>query len=125
MTVSPYSFRHRNADTPLMGVLRLGLILIATLAALLPAGCTSTRQQPANTNSPIIRVRLLASTDQVLVTASETPTIKTSSDAAPRAIQFPRNQQVQVQLRPDSVWTIGGVAVGTGEVLLQPGSDGS
>src|SRR4051794_9764037 len=103
---------------------RFTALLCITVAALLPAGCSSSRQQPAG-HGPMIRVRLVAAADQVLVTASQSPTVKTSSDLAGRVMPFPPNLPVQIILGTDSMWRIGNVPSGSGELILQPAAEGS
>jgi len=90
---------------------------------IVPAGCSSTRHAPA-TPAPVMRVRLLSNQDQVLMTASAQPKLRTASDVRPRALQFPLGQAVQIMLSGDG-WRVGGVPLGGGELLLEQEGDGS
>jgi stage II sporulation protein D len=96
---------------------------VLVLAFLLPAGCTRT-VAPA-TRGPLVHVRLLASQDQVLLTAQAPPTLRCSSDPAPRAVALPAGQPVQVLLGGDGTWRIGNMPAGSGELIVKPSADGS
>jgi len=76
-------------------------------------------------HGPVVRVRLLGGQDQVLVKAAQPPLISSSSDPQPRAFNFPPDASVQVVLLSDGGWRVGGVPAGTGEMVIQPGADGS
>ena len=74
--------------------------LILALALLLPAGCSSNRPVQ-QVQAPIIRVKLLSSVDQVLVSASQPPMVCAASDAEAHTMSFPENQKVQILLAAD------------------------
>ena len=64
---------------------------------------------------------LLASTDQVLLTARENPQLRAGSDQSPRAVPFPQNQAVRQATGVVGVMASGCAMVGlilVGIVLL-------
>jgi stage II sporulation protein D len=93
-------------------------LLLMLLGVLAPAGCSS-RKVPAP-QTPLIRVKILASQDQVLVTASSPPMVRAQSDATARLMQFPPGQPVQVLLAADGFWRVGNVPAGSGELVIGP-----
>src|SRR3954469_8804480 len=98
----------------IMGVSRVWLLIIL-LAILLPSGCSSSHTEPSG-HPPLIRVKLLSSVDQALVTASEPPIVRAASDAGAHVMSlWPKQQQVQIVLAADGRWRIGGVMAGEGE----------
>ena len=109
----------------MMSAPRIWEMLAVILAVLLPAGCASTGHQGPVPQAPLIRICLITAADQVLFTATESPSIKTGSDSAAHVMPFPANQPVQVVLGTDGVWRIGNVPAGSGDLILQPATDGS
>lgn len=88
----------------------------------LPAGCSKSVNTSLG-NGPIVRVKLLAAQDQVLLSAAETPTIQARPNGAPQRVPLPAGN-VPVILAADG-WRVGNVPFGTGELLILPASDGS
>jgi stage II sporulation protein D len=89
------------------------------------AGCSSHWTKPVPMHGPIVRVRLSGPQDQALVKATQPPLISSSSDTQPRSFSFPADASVQVVLAPDGAWRVGGIAAGSGELLVQPTAEGS
>ncbi|HEX3356408.1 MAG TPA: SpoIID/LytB domain-containing protein [Tepidisphaeraceae bacterium] len=95
---------------------------MSLLFLLLPAGCSDTHTAPSS-QPPLIRVKLIAGADQVLITASQPPVVRASSDAGAHVMNFPLGMQVQVMLAPDGSWRIGNVPAGQGELVFQTAGD--
>jgi stage II sporulation protein D len=97
--------------------------LFMLMLLIVPAGCSSTQQQTPST-APLMRVRLMANQDQVLVTATAQPKVHAVNDTRVRPLQFPLGQAVQIMLAVDG-WRVGGVPLGGGELLVEQEADGS
>ncbi|MGH7176985.1 MAG: hypothetical protein ACREJC_06380, partial [Tepidisphaeraceae bacterium] len=61
------------------------------LLLLLPAGCA---HRATSAGGPVVRVRLLQATDQVIVAATESPTVRAASDSESHRLSFRRGQSV-------------------------------
>lgn len=95
------------------------------LPAILLVGCSTTlNRNVAATNPPIIRVRLLMSIDQLVVTASQPPVYRTESDPTPRVLGLPKGTPIQVSLTPAG-WRVGSTILGSGTLTIQPAAEGS
>jgi len=103
------------------------LILRAFFPFLLLFHLACSRETPSMLSNaagvPLVRVRLLQSLQSVTVTASQPPTVRTSTDNTPRPLQFP-DSPVSVSLGP-SGWKIGSVTLSPGVLTIQPAADGS
>ena len=93
------------------------------LLLIVPAGCSSSQQRSAST-APMLRVRLMANQEQVLVTATANPRVRAVNEAKTRPLQFPLGQAVQIVLAADG-WRVGNVAVGGGELIVEQEGDGT
>lgn len=106
-----------------MPISRFALGAALLLAMLLvPCGCTPSVHTPDT--APIVRVRILENQEQVLVAASGTPTIKSSTENAGHVLQFPGSGGVPVT-RSATGWRIGNTAIGAGELTILPQTVGS
>lgn len=90
---------------------------------LLLAGCSSDRTGVVGEAPPLVRVRLLDNQNRVEIRATRKPTIRTTSDSSPRALEI-TDQVVPVSLTPQG-WRIGAAQVGTGVLTFHPALDGS
>jgi stage II sporulation protein D len=104
-----------------LGVLLLGL----PLALLWPAGCSQQRAGHNAEKAPQIRVRLLSSQQQVLLSATASPLVESSGERVPRRLDFPRDgASVAVSLSSGG-WRIGSAQFAVGELTLTPAGVGS
>jgi stage II sporulation protein D len=104
-------------------IARAALIaLIAALAVMLPVGCHEQNAVTPNSHAPIVRVKLLAATDGVLVTATGSPLVTTTDASAPHRLHFP-NMPVLISLAPDG-WHIGTLVLPGGQLTMQPSEEG-
>jgi stage II sporulation protein D len=97
---------------------------VVLLGLLLGSGCM---QHPPTTSekAPPIRVRLIASTDQVLVSATAPPLVTSTGEGQARRLDFPANGNgVPVTLSP-SGWRIGSATFAAGELRFDPQALGS
>jgi stage II sporulation protein D len=99
------------------------LTLIALLAMMLPLGCHEQNTVITSTRAPIVRVKLLAATDGVLVSATRSPLVTTTASSAPHRLHFP-STPVLIALAPDG-WHIGTLILPGGELTMQPAEEGS
>jgi stage II sporulation protein D len=98
------------------------MILLALLA---PPACTQTHQLTGpNPAAPVVRVRLLQSQQQIILSGTESPLIRVGSSTQSRRLNLPRNAGVAVTLA-EGAWRIGNVPVGRGELVIQPAIDGT
>src|SRR5947207_127638 len=111
---------HMPSGARFFGAVAISVILLFVMLS--PAG--SSHHGPQAMRGPVVRVRLLQAQDQVLLAATQPPTLRAASDGSPRTMQFPTDAPVQVVLAGDG-WRVGGVATGRGELTVQPGADGS
>src|SRR5438552_1518509 len=105
-------------------VMRAGMLAILSLFAGC-AGCSSHWAPPPALHGPVVRVRLLGAQDQVLVKATQPPLISSSSEPQPKPYTFPTDAPVQIVLGSDGVWRVGSIAAGSGDLFIQPATDGS
>lgn len=107
------------SDDRVSGLVRLVLVA-ATL--LLSSGC-----QPASVTSggepPIVRVRLLAAQERVMLAAWEPPMFRTSQDGG-RRLSIPGGDAVPVTLAPEG-WRVGSEVLPGGEMVVVPNTTGS
>ena len=102
---------------------RLAIVaVIAGLALLVPLGCHEQNAVAPNTHAPIVRVKLIQSTDGVLVSARGTPLVKSFAESTPQRLHFP-DTAVLISLAPDG-WHIGTLVLPGGELTMQPEQDG-
>jgi stage II sporulation protein D len=102
--------------------LRIGFLL---LLGILPAGCNQALT-PADFSgrTPIIRVLLLQNRHGINLTASQPPLIRTADVASPRRVDVPASTPVPLVLTATG-WRLGNIAIGSGELLIQPTAEGS
>jgi stage II sporulation protein D len=98
-------------------------LLIACVLTLLPAGC-GPGGEPAHLpqGTPIVRVLLIESRLQILLAASQSPTIHLGNNAAQR-INFPSGD-VPVTLSAAG-WTVGTLQLPRTDLAIDPAVDGS
>ncbi|MGH7213802.1 MAG: SpoIID/LytB domain-containing protein, partial [Tepidisphaeraceae bacterium] len=93
---------------------------------LLPLGCSqNVGRPPLPASVPVVRVRLLESQQQVNVTATEPPIVRTSKDPELRRLNFPEGVAVQVGLSSSGSWQVGNVTLGQGELTMTPATEGT
>ncbi len=104
------------------GFLRFCALVILSC---LPAGC-SQDLQPADFSGhkPIVRVLVFQGRSSVQLSASQPPTIRTSSIPSPRRLDILPGENLVLGLTPTG-WRLGNVVVGTGELQIQPAAEGS
>src|SRR5579862_3905050 len=106
---------------------RAALIAFAVLlaiASLLPLGCRQNIADVPNQNAPVLRVKLVAATDQLLITATGTPLFKSAAESQPHRLRFPHGTPVLVTLGADG-WHIGqnigaNIVIPPGELTIEP-----
>lgn len=106
-------------------------IVLLCLAGLLfwPPGCTATiKNSPVDDpklDSPrLMRVRLVESAPQVLLSAAEPPVYFTATDPVERILNLPRNVRVPLVFA-EGEWQIGSTRLGSGVLTIRPISPGS
>lgn len=101
-------------------LLALGALLVTT-----PWGCTPKAEvEPTPTISRLLRVRLMAAQDAVVVSAAVVPRYRLGTDPTERLLNLPPNVAVPVTLTPQG-WRCGNATLGTGDLVLIPASLGS
>ncbi|MDB5303436.1 MAG: hypothetical protein JWM97_985 [Phycisphaerales bacterium] len=104
--------------------LRLICVCAFLLLSLIPPGCGQNQNRatlPAG--APIVRVLILENRPRIDLAASTSPTIRVGNGPEQR-LDLPHNAPVGVFYTPGG-WKIGESVLGTGELTLQPASDGS
>src|SRR5947209_202032 len=101
-------------------------LLVLLLVAVIPAGCSTQDLKPADFSGhrPIVRVLVLQNRASVQLTASEPPIIHTASVPRPHRLDVPRATPVPLALT-NVGWRLGETIVGTGELQIEPASEGS
>jgi stage II sporulation protein D len=97
----------------------------ALLCIFWPLACTQRQHEShkISPNTPVVRVRLLASQEHVSIRASEPPTVKTATEIAPLRLNIAPGATADLALTPAG-WEIGGALVpGRGELTLTQASD--
>ncbi len=95
------------------------LVLIAW-----PVGCSQLQDAPSKPAESLqsesgIRVRILESKPEALLSAIQPPLVRTSSSRNPRRLNIPANTNVSIKLAR-SGWMIGNTNVGTGKLIIEP-----
>lgn len=100
-------------------------ICLFLLLGLVTAGCNQALT-PADFSghTPVVRVLLLQNSHGINLTASQPPLIRTADVASPRRVDVPPATPVPLVLTATG-WRLGSVAVGNGELLIQPAVEGS
>lgn len=109
-----------------LATLRLLLLLVVALLVLLPVGCSSQDLKPADFSghTPVLRVLVLQGKNTVQFTASQQPIVQTSSTPQPHRLDIAPSKAVPLALTPVG-WRLGNVIVGTGELQINPASEGT
>jgi stage II sporulation protein D len=95
------------------------------LVALIPLGCAQDlKPSDFSGHTPVVRVLILQNRSSVNLIASAPPTIVTSNFPSPRRLEIAPATPVAVNLSPTG-WRVGNIVVGTGELQIQPASEGS
>lgn len=98
--------------------------ILLLLAIALPAGCASTTNREPSGHAPVVRVQVLAAQEQVMVSATAAPAVRSSGESGWRRINFPSGGGVPVTFSPGG-WTVGNVTFPAGELFIQPQPVGS
>ena len=109
--------------------MRVGLFKLAVFSCLicllLISGCV---QESARVGLPpgvpIVRVRLMQDLREIRISATEPALVRAGSDMAAQPVNFPRSPGAVVILQ-GGVWKAGGIILGTGELIIQPGREGT
>jgi stage II sporulation protein D len=113
---------------PMNAISAVALRLLCPLLflAFLPFGCTSQDLKPADFSGriPVVRVLILQNQSSVQLTASEPPIMSTAGVPRQHRLDVPRGTAVPLSLTTVG-WRVGNIIVGTGEMQLQPASEGS
>src|SRR5690606_4229751 len=99
--------------------------LLFLLLFLLPLGCGQPVHTPVPEGTPIVRVRILENLKQVTVAASEEPSIRFTSEPAPRRLRLSGGASTSIALQPTGTWQIGNQTLGSGEMHILPARDGT
>jgi stage II sporulation protein D len=104
----------------LLGALLIGLVLMV------PGGCQPPRRtvEPPKMSPPIVRVRLLEAQESVTLTATAPSTARAGAGDAARRVELPLNTEISIRLLDDG-WRVGETPLGSGELVVLPGADGS
>jgi stage II sporulation protein D len=97
------------------------------MCLLLASGCV---QESARVGLPpgvpIVRVRLQQDLREVRIAASEPALVRAGSDMAAQPVNFPRSPGAAIILEGGVwKWKVGGGILGTGELIIQPGHEGT
>ena len=95
------------------------------MCLLLVSGCIQeTARVGLPPGVPVVRVRLLQDLRDIRISASEPALVRAGSDMAAQPVNFPRSPGAVVILQ-GGVWKAGGINLGTGELIIQPGREGT
>ncbi len=95
------------------------------MCLLLASGCVQeTPRVGLPPGVPIVRVRLQQNLREIRISSSEPALVRAGSDMAAQPVNFPRSPGAVVIL-DRGVWKAGGISLGTGELVIQPGREGT
>lgn len=109
--------------------MRVGVFKLAGLGfflcLLLMAGCApETTRVGLPPGVPVVRVRLLQDVHELRISATESALVRAGSDMVAQPVNFPRSPGA-VLAYENSAWKAGGIPLGAGELVIQPGREGS
>lgn len=102
----------------------LAFLMLTLVALVVPMGCSPRSTPVADSESPMVRVRLLSNVDRVNLSCADAPTIAVDGGKSKRKLGVSSGQTVTLTLG-ESGWLINGIDAGAGVMEMTQASDGS